>query len=299
MKYLITGGSGQVGYDLLRELLKRDKDAEVVIPTHSQMDITNKEETLGYIKSFNPDVIFHCAAYTNVDKAESDVKSAYEINVNGTSNVTEGAKLVNAKLIYVSTDYVFDGSKSSPYEMEDEAKPINVYGQTKLLGEEIVREYPKHFIARTSWVFGVSGNGNFVKTMLRLSENHDKLRVVNDQIGSPTYSRDLARLLVDMSESEEYGLYPANNEGYTTWCDFAKAIFALYEKNVVVEGISTEEYNADAPRPLNTCLNKSSLDRVGFARLPHWTDALKEYKADWENYQKLQEKETKNLRKEI
>lgn len=299
MKYLVTGGSGQVGYDVVRELVLHDKNAEIVAPSHADMDITNREETIGYIKSFNPDVIFHCAAYTNVDKAESDVKSAYDINVNGTSNITEGASLVGAKLIYVSTDYVFDGTKCEPYKMDDEAKPINVYGQTKLLGEEVVREYPKHFIARTSWVFGASGNGNFVKTMVRLSENHDKLRVVSDQVGSPTYSRDLAKLLIEMSESEAYGTYPANNEGYTSWCEFAKSIFEEYEKEVTVEGITTEEYNAVAPRPLNTCLDKSALDEAGFKRLPHWKDALKSYKVDNDEYQRLKAEKQKNLRKEM
>lgn len=299
MKYLVTGGSGQVGYDVIRELVKHDKDVLVVAPTHEDMDITNREETINYIKNFNPDVIIHSAAYTNVDKAESDVKAAYDINVNGTANIADAARLVNAKLIYVSTDYVFDGTKKEPYKMEDEARPINVYGQTKLLGEEIVREYPKHFIARTSWVFGASGNGNFVKTMVRLSENHDKLRVVNDQIGSPTYSKDLARLLIEMSESDAYGTYPANNEGYTSWCEFAKSIFEEYKKDVVVEGITTEEYNAVAPRPLNTCLDKSALDKAGFKRLPHWKDALKAYKIDNEEYQKLKTEKQKNLRKEM
>lgn len=299
MKYLITGGSGQVGYDCMREILKRDGKALVVIPTHEDMDITKRDETLRYIEYYKPDVIIHAAAYTNVDKAESNVKDAYDINVNGTSNVVEAAKSVDAKLIYVSTDYVFDGSEDGLYEMDDEAKPINVYGQTKLLGEEIVREYPKHFIVRTSWVFGVSGNGNFVKTMLRLSDTHDHLKVVNDQIGSPTYSRDLARLIVDMSESEKYGIYAGNNEGYTSWCDFAAAIFEVFGKTVEVEGITTEEYNAVAPRPLNTCLSKVSLDDAGFERLPHWKDALKVYKEDLEKYQKIKDIKAKNLRKEM
>lgn len=297
MRYLITGGSGQVGYDIMRELFKRDNSAEVYIPTHEDMDITNKNETISYINHVRPDVIFHAAAYTNVDKAESDCRSAYDINVNGTENIVEGAKSVDAKLIYVSTDYVFDGTKDDLYTMEDEAAPINVYGQTKLLGEELVREYKKHFIARTSWVFGVNGNGNFVKTMVRLADTHDKLKVVSDQVGSPTYSRDLARLLVEMSESDEYGTYPANNEGYTSWSEFARVIFEVFEKVVEVEGITTEEYNAVAPRPLNTRLDKSALDRAGFKRLPHWRDALSEYKLDLEEYE-LNSKKQKNLRKE-
>jgi len=293
MKYLITGCSGQVGYDCFREIVSRGNNDEVLAPEHEVLDITNRESTLKYIKDTCPDVIIHCAAYTNVDAAENDCHTAYDINVNGTQNIKDGASLVGAKLIYVSTDYVFDGTKDGIYEMCDEAKPINVYGQTKLLGEEIVREYSKCFIVRTSWVFGVSGRGNFVKTMLRLAETHDKLRVVDDQIGSPTYSKDLARLLIDMSTSEKYGIYPGNNDGYTSWCDFAREIFALNGKNVEVEGINTKDYNATAPRPLNTRLSKKALDDAGFKHLPHWHDALIRFSEEL----KLNDKQ-KNLRKE-
>lgn len=293
MKYLITGGSGQVGYDCLREIISRGKNDDVLIPEHEVLDITNRDCTIAYIKNTKPDVIIHCAAYTNVDAAENDCRAAYDINVNGTQNIKDGAVLVDAKLIYVSTDYVFDGTKDRLYEMTDEAKPINVYGQTKLLGEEIVREYKKHFIVRTSWVFGLHGRGNFVKTMLRLAETHDKLKVVADQIGSPTYSKDLARLLVDMSESDKYGTYPGNNDGYTSWCEFATYIFKVNGKNTQVEGISTKDYNATAPRPLNTRLSKKALDDAGFAHLPHWQDALVRFSEEL----RTQDKQ-KNLRKE-
>lgn len=293
MKYLITGGSGQVGYDCLREIISRGKNDDVLIPEHEVLDITNRDCTIGYIKNTKPDVIIHCAAYTNVDAAENDCRAAYDINVNGTQNIKDGASLVDAKLIYVSTDYVFDGTKDRLYEMTDEAKPINVYGQTKLLGEEIVREYKKHFIVRTSWVFGLHGHGNFVKTMLRLAETHDKLKVVCDQLGSPTYSKDLARLLVDMSESDKYGTYPGNNDGNTSWCTFAQEIFRVFGLNVQVEPIFTKDYKTTAPRPLNTRLSKKALDEAGFDHLPHWKDALVRFSEEL----RMQDKQ-KNLRKE-
>lgn len=294
MRFLITGGSGQVGYDCLREISKRYKNYGIAAPTHEELDITNKDETLAYVTAYKPDVIIHCAAYTNVDNAETDCKTCYDINVNGTSNIKEAAASVDAKLIYISTDYIYDGTKDGLYDMTDTPKPINVYGQTKLLGEEIVREYPKHFIARTSWVFGISGAKNFVKTMLNLAKTHDKLTVVSDQVGSPTYSADLARLLVDMSETEKYGTYPANNEGYTSWSDFARYIFEVNGCDVEVMDVTTEEYNAKAPRPLNTRLNKMALYEAGFEVLPPWQDAVVRFS---EEYKHSQEKQ-KGIRKE-
>ena len=225
MKFLVTGGSGQVGYDVLNELIARyGSSVDIYVPTHEDMDIVDRDSTVTYIKATKPDVIFHCAAYTKVDNAESDCKTCYDVNVNGTKNILEGANEVGAKLIYVSTDYVFDGTKDF-YKVDDETHPINMYGQTKLLGEQMVGEYDKSFIVRTSWVFGSHGNGNFVKTMLRLAETKDEITVVSDQIGSPTYSKDLARLLVDMAETEKYGIYHGSNEGYTSWKEFAEYIF--------------------------------------------------------------------------
>ena len=178
MKYLVTGASGQVGYDIVQELIARyGSDAEIYIPTHAEIDIVNEEETYLYIKAIRPDVIFHCAAYTRVDDAEKDCKTCFDINVNGTKNIVKGAEETDAKLLYISTDYVFDGTKEI-YKTDDETRPINVYGKTKLLGEQLVEEYDKHFIVRTSWVFGNHGNGNFIKTMLRLAETRNEVTVV-------------------------------------------------------------------------------------------------------------------------
>ena len=277
MKYLVTGGSGQVGYDVLQELIARyGSSVEVYTPTHEEMDLVDHDSTVGYIKTIKPNVIFHCAAYTKVDNAESDCKICYDVNVNGTKNIVEGAKAVNAKLIYVSTDYVFDGTKDF-YKVDDETHPINVYGQTKLLGEQVVEEYDKSFIVRTSWVFGAHGNGNFVKTMLRLAETKKELTVVSDQIGSPTYSKDLARLLVDMSETYKYGIYHGSNEGYTSWYEFAKHIFKCVGADINVLPVNTADYKTAAARPLKTCLDKSNIRDAGFEVLPHWEDAVSRY----------------------
>lgn len=276
MKFLVTGVSGQLGYDVLLELNKRYPDAEVIAPDHELLDITNHDETVRYINNIKPDVIFHCAAYTKVDKAESDCKTCYDVNVNGTKNIVLGAKLTGAKLIYVSTDYVFDGTKDF-YHTYDETRPINVYGQTKLLGEQAALEYPKSFVVRTSWVFGLHGNGNFVKTMLRLSETKKEITVVEDQIGSPTYSSDLARLLVDLAETEQYGIYHGSNEGYTSWYEFAKYIFEVAGIDMEVLPVKTKDYKTDAARPLKTCLDKSDITKIGLAPLPHWQDAVRRY----------------------
>ncbi|MCH5166313.1 MAG: dTDP-4-dehydrorhamnose reductase [Erysipelotrichales bacterium] len=292
MKYLVTGGSGQVGFDVVQELIARyGSDAEIYVPTHAEMDIVNEEETYLYIKSVSPDVIFHCAAYTRVDDAEKDCKTCFDINVNGTKNIVKVAEEVGSKLIYVSTDYVFDGTKHL-YKVDDEAHPINVYGETKLLGEQIVEEYEKHFIVRTSWVFGNHGNSNFIKTMLRLAETRKEVTVVSDQVGSPTYSKDLARLLVDLSETNKYGKYHGSNEGYTSWYDFAKYIFEEARMEMNVLPIKTEDYKTDARRPLNTCLDKSSVTDAGFELLPKWEDAVNRYLGE-------SLKNNKDLRKKV
>lgn len=277
MKYLVTGASGQVGFDVVNELTTRFGSSVVVYaPTHEDMDLVDHDSTVSFIEYIKPDVIIHCAAYTKVDNAESDCKTCYDVNVNGTKNIVEGAKSVGAKVIYVSTDYVFDGTKDM-YYVDDETNPINVYGKTKLLGEQIVEEYDKSFIVRTSWVFGLHGNGNFVKTMLRLAETKDKLTIVSDQVGSPTYSKDLARLLVDMAGSEKYGTYHGSNEGYTSWYEFAKYIFECAGIEIEVLPIPTSEYNQPAPRPLNTKLDKSNVTDAGFSPLPEWRDAVSRY----------------------
>lgn len=273
MKFLITGGSGQLGFDIKRELVNRYDDVEVLTPNHEELDITNHDATIKYILEHNPNVIFHCAAYTKVDQAEEDCKTCYDVNVNGTKNIRDGASLVDAKLIYVSTDYVFDGTKEGLYKTTDEVNPINFYGQTKLLGEQIALEYPKTFVARTSWVFGINGN-NFIKTMLRLAETHDFLTVVGDQFGSPTYTVDLAHTLVEMSETEKYNIYHTNNDGYTNWYEFAKYALEKMGYTTEVRKIKTEDYKTKAARPMNSCLDRECLSVNGFEILPHWKDAV-------------------------
>lgn len=234
MKFLITGGSGQLGYDIKRELIKRYGEVEIFTPSHEELDITNHDNTIEYIKENCPDVIFHCAAYTKVDKAEEDCRTCYDVNVFGTKNIKEAAESVDAKLIYVSTDYVFDGTKEGLYKINDLTNPINFYGKTKLLGEQIALEYSKTFVARTSWVFGINGN-NFLKTMIRLADEKEFLTVVGDQFGSPTYTVDLAASLVDLSESTKYGIYHTSNDGYTNWCEFATYALRKMGKDIEVK----------------------------------------------------------------
>ena len=245
------------------------------------MDITDREQVFDVIKDFSPDVIFHCAAWTAVDKAEDNEELVNLVNVIGTRNVVDASIEVGAKILYMSTDYVFDGTKDGIYLVDDRVNPKSVYGMTKYLGEEEVRRNPKHFITRISWVFGINGN-NFIKTMLKLSENHESLNVVADQIGSPTYTVDLARLLVDMSSTEKYGTYHATNEGYCSWADFAEYIFKINNKDTKVNKVTTEEYlnltnTKQAYRPKNSKLDKSKLDENGFDRLPSWKDATERF----------------------
>ena len=285
MKFLITGFKGQLGYDINRELIKRGY-TDILALDKDEMDITNKEEVSRIIGDYKPDVIFHCAAWTAVDKAEELSDACRMVNVSGTKNMVDASIEVGAKIIYMSTDYVFDGTKDGVYTEDDTVNPKSVYGQTKYDGEVEVRKNPNHFITRISWVFGING-GNFIKTMLKLSDNHDTLSVVDDQIGSPTYTVDLARLLVDMSETDKYGTYNATNEGYVSWADFAEYIFKVNNKNVKVNHVSTEDYlkltgTVQAYRPRNSRLSKDKLEENGFVRLPSWEDATIRYSEELE-----------------
>ena len=288
MKYLITGYKGQLGYDIKRELLKRGIDEKSILAVdREEMDITNKEAVFKVILDFRPDIIFHCAAYTAVDKAEDDEDNAYNINVTGTKNIVDASLEINSTIIYMSTDYVFDGTKEGYYTEEDEVNPKSVYGKTKYLGEEEVRRNKKHFITRISWVFGINGH-NFIKTMLKLSDNHKEVNVVNDQIGSPTYTVDLAKILVDMSNTTKYGTYNVTNDLYCSWAEFAKDIFAINNKDVKVNEVSTEEYlkitnTKQAYRPRNSKLSKEKLVKMGFTMLPSYKDALRRYKEELNN----------------
>lgn len=282
MKYLITGYNGQLGYDIKNELLKRGVfEDNILAIDKAEMDITDREQVFNVIRNFSPDIIFHCAAWTAVDKAEDNKELVNLVNVVGTRNVVDASIEVGAKILYMSTDYVFDGTKDGIYLVDDKVNPKSVYGMTKYLGEEEVRRNPEHFITRISWVFGINGN-NFIKTMLKLSENHDSLNVVADQIGSPTYTVDLAKLLVDMSDTEKYGTYHATNEGYCSWADFAEYIFKFNNKDTKVNRVTTDEYlrltnTKQAYRPKNSRLDKSKLDENGFDRLPSWEDATKRF----------------------
>lgn len=276
MKILVTGASGQLGYDVCQELEHRG--IEYLGTASADMDITDREAVWRVITEYHPDAVIHCAAYTAVDRAEEEPERAFEVNGQGTRNLAEACGETGAKLLYISTDYVFSGEGTQPYEVDDATGPLNIYGKSKLAGELAVKEsLEQYFIVRTSWVFGLHGN-NFVKTMLRLSETRPAVQVVKDQIGSPTYTMDLAPLLCDMVLTEKYGTYHATNEGICSWSEFAKAVFLESGRQTVVEEIPSAEYtSAKAVRPLNSRLSKRSLKEAGLTKLPHWRDALIRY----------------------
>lgn len=280
MKVLVTGVKGQLGYDVVNELTKRGHTAIGV--DIDEMDITDKHSVQVVIEKTKPDAVIHCAAWTAVDLAEDEDKIAMvrAVNTDGTRNIAEICKKLNCKMIYISTDYVFNGQGTEPWEPDcKDYEPLNVYGQTKLGGELAVANLlEKYFIVRIAWVFGVNGN-NFIKTMLNVGKKYDELTVVNDQIGTPTYTYDLARLLVDMIETKKYGYYHATNEGgYISWYDFACEIFKQAGYNTKVKPVTTEEYGlSKAKRPFNSRLDKSKLIENGFKPLPTWQDALSRY----------------------
>lgn len=298
MKVFVTGVAGQLGHDVMNELAKRgyegvgsdlapeytgvqDGSAVTAMP-YVALDITDKEAVERVICEVNPDVVVHCAAWTAVDLAEDDdkVEKVRAINAGGTENIALVCKKLDAKMVYLSTDYVFDGQGTEPWDPDcKDYNPISVYGSTKLEGElAVANNLDKYFIVRIAWVFGVNGK-NFIKTMLSLSEKYDTIRVVNDQIGTPTYTLDLARLLVDMIETEKYGYYHATNEGgYISWYDFTCEIFRQAGKDTKVIPVTTEEYGlSKAARPFNSRLDKSKLVKNGFTPLPTWQDALSRY----------------------
>lgn len=281
MKILVTGVKGQLGYDCVRELEKRGY-TNVLGIDKEELDITNEEAVIEYITKYNPDVVMHNAAWTAVDKAEEMPDKVYEVNALGTKYIAHACKMVNSKMVYISTDYVFDGLGDKPFEVDSPKNGLSIYGSTKSKGEDfVIDEIDKYFIVRISWVFGKNGN-NFVKTMLHLADmGKTELNVVCDQIGSVTYTADLAVLLCDMIETKKYGIYHATNEGFISWAMFAEAIFKQANKNVVVNYVTTEEYRRlvanQAQRPLNSRMSKASLDEASFKRLPDWKDALNRY----------------------
>ena len=298
MKVFVTGVAGQLGHDVMNELASRgytgvgtdlaesysgiQDGTYVTIAEYVSLDITNKEAVMNTIKAIKPDVVVHCAAWTAVDLAEDEDKQAKvkAINVDGTQNIANACKEIDAKMVYISTDYVFDGQGTKPWNPDcKDYKPLNVYGETKLGGELAVSNtLSKYFIVRIAWVFGKNGN-NFIKTMLNVGKKFDTLKVVNDQIGTPTYTYDLARLLVDMIETDKYGYYHATNEGgYISWYDFACEIFKQAGYTNTVIPVTTKEYGlSKAARPFNSRLDKSKLVENGFKPLPTWQDALVRY----------------------
>ena len=279
-KILITGAKGQLGSDLLIELNKMGYNNVYGIDKDI-LDLTNELKVMEFITEFSPDVIIHCAAWTNVDKAEENKDLVYDINVNGTKYIASAALRLDAKLILISTEYVFDGSGDIPFKTTDKKNPLSIYGKSKSEAEDIViNNMDKYFIVRISGAFGKYGN-NFVKKMISLSKDHKELNVVSDQIVGVTYTKDLSKLLIDMVESDKYGIYHATNEGYVSWAEFAKKIFEYKNIDVKVNPISTKDYLRLVPnqakRPLNSRLDKESLDKAGFSRLPSWCDALYRY----------------------
>ena len=306
MKVFVTGVAGQLGHDVMNELAKRgyegigsdlapeytgiqDGSAVTKMP-YVSLDITNKNAVEQTLEQIHPDVVIHCAAWTAVDMAEDDdkVEKVRAVNAGGTENIALVCKKLDCKMVYISTDYVFDGQGETPWDPDcKDYKPMNVYGQTKLEGELAVsRNLEKYFIVRIAWVFGVNGK-NFIKTMLNVGKTHDTVRVVKDQIGTPTYTYDLARLLIDMVETDKYGYYHATNEGgYISWYDFTKEIYRVAGYSTKVTPVTTEEYGlSKAARPFNSRLDKSKLVENGFEPLPTWQDAVRRYvdELDMEN----------------
>ena len=285
MKILITGAGGQLGTEIIKILSIGEREKERGVERgieykgvdKNNFDITDKKATENAIISYNPDAVIHCAAYTNVEKAEEEPELCRLINEEGTKNIAYACKNINAKMMYISTDYIFSGDGHNFYKTDDLPNPLSIYGKSKHAGEAALLKILKRaFIVRTSWVFGAHGN-NFVKTMLQLCEKHSSLNIVCDQIGSPTYTADLAPLLCDIITTEQYGIYHATNEGTCSWADFATEIFRHAKKDVRINPIPASEYPSKAMRPHNSRLDKECLIQSGFYKLPHWTDALDRY----------------------
>ena len=275
MRVLVTGVKGQLGHDVVNEMEKRGLTPVGV--DLAEMDITDKEACDRVITEANVEAVIHCAAYTAVDAAEDNVDVCMKVNAGGTRNIAEVCKKLGIKMMYISTDYVFGASGEQPLGIYEAKNPLNTYGETKLSGENSTRILcPRSFIVRTSWVFGINGS-NFVKTMLRLGREKEEISVVSDQIGSPTYTADLAPLLCDMAMTERFGTYHATNEGYCSWYEFAREIMRLGHLPAKIHPVATADYPSPAARPLNSRLSKESLDEAGFPRLPHWKDALQRY----------------------
>lgn len=275
MKIIVTGSKGQLGTDVVAELVRNGiEPIEADLP---ELDITDSDAVEALVSQSNADAVIHCAAFTNVDIAETEREICHRINAEGTLNIARSCSEHNIKMLYISTDYVFSGEGEVPFETNGETLPCNYYGESKLAGEKAVAENcAKYFIVRISWVFGENGK-NFVKTMLRLSGERDEITVVNDQIGSPTYTKDLSKLICEMIVTEKYGVYHATNEGFCSWAEFASEIMAMSGAKTKIIPVTSAEYKSVAKRPSNSRLSKSCLDIAGFDRLPHWKDALERF----------------------
>ncbi|MEG0758224.1 MAG: dTDP-4-dehydrorhamnose reductase [Raoultibacter sp.] len=275
MRVLVTGVKGQLGYDVCKRLDALHIENKGV--DLEDFDLTCREQVDAYLDEYRPDAVVHCAAYTAVDAAESNETLCMAVNAEGTRNVARACNRLHAKIVYPSTDYVFEGSGNTPFETDSRTAPQNVYGRSKLAGELAVAEMTdRYFIVRISWVFGVNGK-NFVKTMLRLGAEKESLTVVDDQVGSPTYTVDLSVLICDMLQTERYGVYHATNEGMCSWWEFAQSIMRIAQLPCRVMPVSSAEYPSTAKRPLNSRMSKRSLDEAGFVRLPSWENALRRY----------------------
>lgn len=275
MKVLVTGVKGQLGYDVVKELEKRGHQPIGV--DRDEMDLMDNEAIRTFIMELKPESIIHCAAYTAVDKAEEEVEVCYQVNAEATKIIAECAKELDVKLIYISTDYVFDGNKDGEYVETDLPNPINIYGASKLKGEQYVQSLlDSYYIVRISWVFGINGN-NFIKTMRGLGTDRDELNIIHDQVGSPTYTADLAPLLVDMMETDKYGIYHATNEGFCSWYEFANEIFKQSGIKVKSNPITTDQYPTKANRPMNSKMSKDKLKDNGFKLLSKWEESLSRY----------------------
>lgn len=275
MKILVTGSNGQLGFDIVK-MLRENKYMNIYNFGRSEMDITDFKKMKKIIIDIYPDIIIHCAAYTKVDDAEENRAICEKVNVEGTKNLVKISKIINSKFIYISTDYVFNGNKNAKYKEDDYCSPKSIYGTTKYLGELESKKIKKHFIVRVSWLFGKNGN-NFVKKIIDLSKNQKVIRVVSDQIGSPTYTLDVSKKIIEIMTSNMYGTYHITNEGSCSWYVFAKFILKYIGSETIVEAVKTIDFPQKASRPLNSVLSNEKLIKSGFGNMPTWEDALKRF----------------------
>ncbi|MGX5437184.1 dTDP-4-dehydrorhamnose reductase [Bacillus thuringiensis] len=275
MKILVTGAKGQLGQDVVS--LLKEQTCEVFGFGREELNIADEKQVSEKVLLIQPNIIIHTAAYTQVDQAESDEEAAFKVNAEGTKYLAQAAEAVGAKFCYISTDYVFDGTKDTPYKADDQTNPQTVYGKSKLVGEQYTQEYcSKSYIVRTSWVFGLYGN-NFVKTMLRLAEENKELGIVHDQVGSPTYTTDLARFIISLVQTDKYGVYHGSNSGVCSWYEFAKEIFKQSNIEIVVNPLKTEDFPRPAARPKYSVLDKGMIEENGFESFQNWKEALKDF----------------------